>query len=130
MWFTCYCKKLLFLHNPGLAPVGGGGGIRGGEWGLVWEQNKAVLSLVSVSTTSIPQGEGSEDSNTALSFETVCILPSQLYNHCGLKISRSQAKIDENFANYFLKTKANNKCFIVLKCTYKGLQQSIGELKR
>ena len=82
MWFTCYCKKLLFLHNPGLAPVGGGGGggIRGGEWGLVWEQNKAVLSLVSVSTTSIPQGEGSEDSNTALSFETVCILPSQLYN--------------------------------------------------
>ena len=76
MWFTCYCKKLLFLHNPGLAPVGGGGGggIRGGE------QNKAVLSLVSVSTTSIPQGEGSEDSNTVLSFETVCILPSQLYN--------------------------------------------------
>ena len=31
--------------------------------------------------------------------------------HCGLKVSRSQAKIDENFANYFLKTKANNKCF-------------------
>ena len=30
----------------------------------------------------------------------------------GLKVSRSSAKIDENFANYFLKTKANNKCFI------------------
>ena len=25
------------------------------------------------------------------------------------KVSRSQAKIDENFANYFLNTKANNK---------------------
>ena len=34
--------------------------------------------------------------------------------HCRLKVSRSQAKIGENFANYFLKTKANNKCFIVL----------------
>ena len=31
--------------------------------------------------------------------------------HCGLKVSRSQAKINENFANYFLRTKANNKCF-------------------
>ena len=41
--------------------------------------------------------------------------------HCDLKISRSQAKINENFANYFLQTKANNKCFIVLKCTCKGL---------
>ena len=49
-------------------------------------------------------------------------------DHCGLKVSRSQAKIDENFANYFLKTKANNKCFIVLKCTCKGLQKSISEL--
>ena len=28
---------------------------------------------------------------------------------------RSQVKIYENFANYFLKTKANNKCIIVLK---------------
>ena len=32
----------------------------------------------------------------------------------GLKVSRSSAKIDENFANYFLKTKANNKCFLLL----------------
>ena len=29
--------------------------------------------------------------------------------HCGLKVSRSQAKIDDNFANYFFKTIANNK---------------------
>ena len=48
----------------------------------------------------------------------------------GLKVSRSSAKIDENFANYFLKTKANNKCLIVLKCTYKGLQKSIIEFER
>ena len=34
--------------------------------------------------------------------------------HCGLKVSRFQAKIDENFANYFLEIKAN-KCFIGLK---------------
>ena len=34
--------------------------------------------------------------------------------HCGLKVSHSQAKINKKFANYFLKTKANNKCFIVL----------------
>ena len=47
--------------------------------------------------------------------------------HCDLKVSRSQAKINENFANYFLKTKANNKCVIVLKCTCKGLQKSIRE---
>ena len=44
--------------------------------------------------------------------------------------SRSQAKIYENFNNFFLKTKANNKCFIVLKCTCKGLQKSISELER
>ena len=50
--------------------------------------------------------------------------------HCDLKISRSQAKINENFANYFLQTKANNKCFIVLKCTCKELQKSISELER
>ena len=30
-------------------------------------------------------------------------------DHCDLKVSRSQAEIDESFANYFLKTKANNK---------------------
>ena len=44
--------------------------------------------------------------------------------HCGLKVSRSQAKIDENFANYFFKTKVYNKYFLVLKCTCKGLQKS------
>ena len=49
--------------------------------------------------------------------------------HYDLKVSRSQAKIDENFANYFLKTKAN-KCFIVLKITCIGLQKSIIELER
>ena len=30
-----------------------------------------------------------------------------------LKISSSQAQIDENFDNNFLKTKSNNKCLIV-----------------
>ena len=33
--------------------------------------------------------------------------------HCGLKVASSQAKIVENFANYFLKTKAKNKCLQV-----------------
>ena len=37
--------------------------------------------------------------------------------HCDLKVSRSPAKINKNFANYFLKIKANNNCSIVLKCT-------------
>ena len=36
----------------------------------------------------------------------------------------SQAKIYEDFANYFFKTKANNKC------TCKGLQKNISELER
>ena len=49
---------------------------------------------------------------------------------CDLKVSRFQANIDENFANYFLNTKANTKCFIVLKCTFIGLQKSISELER
>ena len=35
------------------------------------------------------------------------------WSHCGLKVSRSQTKIYENFANYFLKTKAINKCLKV-----------------
>ena len=30
--------------------------------------------------------------------------------HCDLKVSRSKAKIDERFANYFFKTKGNNNC--------------------
>ena len=51
-------------------------------------------------------------------------------SHCDLKVSRSQAKIYESFANYFLKTKANNKCFILVKCTCKELQKSISELER
>ena len=38
----------------------------------------------------------------------------------GLKVSRSQTKIYENFANYFLKTKANNKRFVVLNVHVKG----------
>ena len=40
--------------------------------------------------------------------------------HCGIKVSRSQVKIYENFANYFFKTKANNKCFSVLNVHVKG----------
>ena len=43
--------------------------------------------------------------------------------HCGLKVSRSQVKIYENFANYFLKTKANHKCFIVLNVHVKGYRK-------
>ena len=35
--------------------------------------------------------------------------------HCDLNISCSQEKNYENFADNILKTKANNKCFIVLK---------------
>ena len=43
--------------------------------------------------------------------------------HCGLKVSRSQVKIYENFANYFLKTKANNKCFKELNVHVKGYRK-------
>ena len=50
--------------------------------------------------------------------------------HCDLNVASSQAKTDENFANYFLKTKANNKCFIVLNCICNGLQKTISELER
>ena len=45
-----------------------------------------------------------------------------------LKFANSQAKIGENVANNFLKTKANNKCFMVIKCTYKGRRKSISKL--
>ena len=38
--------------------------------------------------------------------------------------------IDENFAHYFFKIKADNKYFIVVKCECKGLQKSISELER
>ena len=36
-------------------------------------------------------------------------------NHCDLKVASSQEK-NENFASYYFKTNANNKCDIVLKC--------------
>ena len=49
-------------------------------------------------------------------------------SHCDLKVSSSQAKIDENFANYFLNSKAKNKCFMMLKFTCKGLQKSMKKL--
>ena len=44
--------------------------------------------------------------------------------HCDLKVSSSQAKIYEKFANYFLKTKANNKSFAVLKVHVKGYRKA------
>ena len=47
-----------------------------------------------------------------------------------VKVANSQAKLDENFHKYFLKSKTKNKLFIVLKCTCKGLQKSISELER
>ena len=46
------------------------------------------------------------------------------------KVSRSQVKIDEKFANHYLNTKANNKGCKVPKCTCKGLHKSINELKQ
>ena len=56
--------------------------------------------------------------------ETVGIISSDLTFvewHVLFTSFPSQAKIDEKFANYFLKSKANkyNKCVMVLKC--KGL---------
>ena len=52
-----------------------------------------------------------------------CGMMSYSTVHCDLKVSSSQAKINENLANYFFKTKANNKCYKVLKWTCKGLQR-------
>ena len=46
-------------------------------------------------------------------------------SHCDLKVSRSQAKINENFANYFFKTKANNKCVIVQNVHVKGYRKAL-----
>ena len=43
--------------------------------------------------------------------------------HCDLKVANSCAKIYENYASYFFKTIAKNKCFVVLKCTWFGLQR-------
>ena len=42
-----------------------------------------------------------------------------------IKVSHSQAKIDENFANYFLKTKSDNKGFAVLKVHVKGYRKAL-----
>ena len=47
--------------------------------------------------------------------------------HCDLNVSRSQAKILENFANYVLKPKANNN---IAKYTCKRLLKSITVLDR
>ena len=43
-----------------------------------------------------------------------------MLGHCGLKVSRSQAKIEENFANYFFKIEGNNKCFLVVNVHVNG----------
>ena len=43
---------------------------------------------------------------------------------------KGQTKIDENFANYFLKIIASNKYFLILIVHVKGLQKSISELER
>ena len=48
--------------------------------------------------------------------------------HCVLKVASSHAKIDESFANYFLKTKVKNKCFKILQWTCLGLHKSICDL--
>ena len=45
-------------------------------------------------------------------------------SQCDLKVSSSQEKIAENFANYFLKTKANNKCSVVLNVHVKGYRKA------
>ena len=47
--------------------------------------------------------------------------------HWDLKVATSQAKVNENFANYYLKTKAISKCFIVHG---KGLHKSVSEFDR
>ena len=86
----------------------------------------------------VPLLIGHSTSNYRMSIEIICsrnknfisIYTIQATGNCDLKVSRSQAKIDESLANYFLKTKANNKCFSMLKCICKGLQKSITELER
>ena len=59
-------------------------------------------------------------SNSIFSF----ILPLNPYKHAFTYTSCRYG------SNYFLKTKVNNKCFILLKYTCKGLQKSISELER
>ena len=44
--------------------------------------------------------------------------------HWDFKVSRFQTKVYENFAIYFLKTKANNKCLIVLNVDVKGYRKA------
>ena len=69
--------------------------------------------------------------NTAIL--AVMIMMHWLYNetdHCDLKVSSSQAKLDESFANYFLKTKAKNECLLVLNVHVKGYRKSTIELER
>ena len=48
----------------------------------------------------------------------------RFYDRHSTVILSSQEKINNNFANSYLKTKANNTCFTVLKCTCKGLQKT------
>ena len=57
-------------------------------------------------------------------FENDLKWPTFRATHCGLKVSRSQAKIYKNFVNYFLKTKANNKCSVVLNVHVKGYRKA------
>ena len=48
------------------------------------------------------------------------------------QVASYRVKIDENFAKYSFKSKAKNKCFLVLidvQCTCIGLQKSIIELR-
>ena len=61
----------------------------------------------------------------ALVLRTTLLEQFYFVTHCDLKVSSSPAKIDENFAKYFFKNKANIESFTVLKSTYKGLQKSI-----
>ena len=47
-------------------------------------------------------------------------------DHCDLKVSSSQAKIDENFANYFLKPKLYSAKIYMLRATEKyGLLRAV-----
>ena len=45
--------------------------------------------------------------------------------HCDLKVSSFQTKIDENYANYFFKTKTNNKWFIVQENDYRKVKENL-----
>jgi hypothetical protein len=48
--------------------------------------------------------------------ETLEIFKNIFPPHCDLKVPRSQTKIDKSLAYNFLNFKANNKCYIGLKC--------------